>query len=96
MYIDIMFFFYLKIFLGNPKLKQWKFIHLPIYKDPRLEEVFSALGVPRKVVDTVLEPTTRGGHYRLCALSQIFPAYGKIPIILAFQACSLYWGHLEK
>ena len=72
MYIGIMFFFYLKIFLGNPELKQWKFIHLPIYKDPRLEEVFSALGVPRKVVDTVLESATYGSVYRLYAISRIF------------------------
>ena len=34
--------------------------------------MFSALGAPGKVVDTVLESATHGGRYRLCAIYRIF------------------------
>ena len=46
--------------------------YLPIYKDWMFFQVISALGAPRKVVDTVLESATHGGCNRLCAVSRIF------------------------
>ena len=46
--------------------------NLPIYNDPRFYEVFSALGAPRKVVDTVLESATHGERYRLCVIFRNF------------------------
>ena len=44
----------------------------PICQSSRLKELFSALGAPRKVVDTVLESATHGGRYRPCAIFRIF------------------------
>ena len=38
----------------------------------RISSVFSVVGAPRKVVDTVLESATDGGVYRLYPISRIF------------------------
>ena len=42
------------------------------YKYCRISGVFSALGAPRKVVDTNLESATHVGVSRLCTVSRIF------------------------
>ena len=58
--------------------------------------VFSVLGPPRKVIDTVLESSTHMGPIIGYAISQILQRGIIITKIVAFQACSLHWGHLEK
>ena len=62
----------------------------------RISGVFSVLGAPRKVIDTVLESSTHVGPIKGYAISRIFQCGVIIPKIAAFQACSLHWGHLEK
>ena len=56
--------------------------------------LFSVLGAPRKVIDTVLESSTHGDQSYV--ISRIFQCGVIIPKIVAFQVCSLHWGHLEK
>ena len=58
--------------------------------------VFSLLGAPRKVVDTFLESSTHVGPIIGYAISRIFQRGVIIPKIVAFQVCSLNWGHLKK
>ena len=66
------------------------------YKYCSISSVFSLLGAPRKVVDTFLESSTHVGPIIGYAISRIFQRGVIIPKIVAFQACSLHWGHLEK
>ena len=66
------------------------------YKYCSISGVFSLLGAPRKVVDTFLESSTHVGPIIGYAISRIFQRGVIIPKIVAFQACSLHWGHLEK
>ena len=58
--------------------------------------MFSVLKAPRKVIDTVLESSTHIEQIIGYAISPIFQRGVIIPKIVAFQACSLRWGHLEK
>ena len=58
--------------------------------------MFSVLGVPRKVIDTVLESSTHVGPIIGYAISRIFQRGVIIPNIVAFQVCSLHGGQLEK
>ena len=58
--------------------------------------VFSVLGAPRKVIDTVLESSTHLGPIIGYAISRIFQRGVIIPKIVAFQAYSLLSGHLQK
>ena len=58
--------------------------------------VFSVLGAPRNVIDKVLESSTNMGPIIGKAISRIFQRGVIIPKIVAFQACSLHSGHLEK
>ena len=58
--------------------------------------LFSILGAPRKVIDTVLESSTHMGPIIGYAISRIFQRGVIIPNIVAFQVCSLHWGQLEK
>ena len=58
--------------------------------------MFSVLGAPRKAIDTVLESSTHKGPIIGYAISPIFQCGVIIPKIVAFQVCSLHWGHLEK
>ena len=58
--------------------------------------LFSVLGAPRKVIDTVLESSTHMGPIIGYAISRIFQGGVIIPKIVAFQAYSLHWGHLQK
>ena len=58
--------------------------------------MFPALGAPRKVVDTFLESSTHVGPIIGYAISRIFQCGLIIPEIVAFQTCSLHWGHLEN
>ena len=66
------------------------------FKDCSISGVFSVLGAPRKVIDTVLESSTHMGPIIAYAISRIFQRGVIIPKILAFQACSLHRGHLQK
>ena len=56
--------------------------------------MFSVLGAPRKVIDTVLESSTHMGPIIGYVISRIFQRGVIIPKIVAFQACSLHWGSL--
>ena len=58
--------------------------------------MFSVLGAPRKVIDTFLESSTHVGPIIGYVISRFFQRGVIIPKIVVFQACSLYWGHLEK
>ncbi len=66
------------------------------YKYCIISGVFSVLGVPIKVIDTVLESSTHMGPIIGYAISRIFQHGIIITKIVAFQAGSLRWGHLEK
>ena len=59
-------------------------------------DVFSVLGAPKKVIDTVLESSTHMGPIIGYAISRIFQRGVIIPTIVALQGFSLHWGHLEK
>ena len=52
--------------------------------------MFSVLGAPRKVIDTVLESSTHMGPIIGYAISLIFQRGVIIPKIVAFQAYSLH------
>ena len=65
-------------------------------KDCRISGMFSALGASRKVVDTFFDSSYSLGRIVQYAISQIFQRGVIIPKIVAFQACSLHWDHLEK
>ena len=58
--------------------------------------LFSVLGAPRKVIVTVLESSTHMGPIIVNTISRIFQRGVKITKIVAFQACSLHLGYLEK
>ena len=58
--------------------------------------MFSVLGAPRKVIDAFLESSTHMAPIIEYVISRIFQGGVIIPKIVAFQACSLHWGHLEK
>ena len=66
------------------------------YKYCSSSGVFFLLGAARKVIDTFLESSTHVGPIIGSAISRIFQRGVIIPKIVAFQACSLHWGHLEK
>ena len=66
------------------------------YKYCSISGLFSVLGAPRKVIDTVLESSTHVGPIIGYAISRIFQRGVIIPNIVAFQVCSLHWGQLEK
>ena len=66
------------------------------YKYCTILGLFSVLGAPRKVIDTVLESSTHVGPIIGYAISRIFQRCIIITKIVTFQACSLHLGHLEK
>ena len=66
------------------------------YKYCSISGVFSVLGAPRKVIDTVLESSTHIGPIIGYVISRIFQHGVIILKIVAFQVCSLHWGHLKK
>ncbi len=61
-----------------------------------ISSMFSVLGSPRKVIDTVLQSSTHMGPIIGSAISRIFQRGVIIPKIVAFQVYSLHWGHLDK
>ena len=58
--------------------------------------MFFALGAARKVVDPIFESSYSSGTIVRYVISRIFQPGVIIPNIVAFQASSLHWGHLEK
>ena len=58
--------------------------------------LFSVLGAPRKVIDTVLESSTHMGPIIIYAISRIFQRGVIIQKIVPFQAYSLHWRLIQK